>query len=132
MPSTTITSRQTALCAARHLIHDCARSAELQAGDDDSGALDELPNPDAVLSVDVHTTATVLLTCGGPTIGVDFVFSAGQERPEFLRATYWTTDTPDSTTERIELTDDEAETIADALVGGLDSLAFTLTTDKEN
>ena len=118
--------RAAAVSAMRERVTHTARAARLQRLADDTrlrGDLDEtlaeLPNPDDVLSIDVRSTVDVLLTCGGPTVFVRYWFGDG----EFIRAEWHTTDTPSGSTVSIDLSDDEAESLADAYCGGVEVLA---------
>lgn len=88
----------------------------------------ELPGPDDVLSIDTRLSADVLLTYGGPTVLVRFHYTAGSAGsvPEFWYAEYITTDTPTHDCAVVRLSDDDAETIAAAYVGGTDELAYSI------
>lgn len=88
----------------------------------------ELPNTADVLSVDLEACADVVLTLGGPTIYVRYWFglSADREEPNFLRAEWMSTDVPSGRLTSVRLTDDEADALANAYVGGIDVLAQTI------
>lgn len=84
----------------------------------------ELPNPDDVLSIDVRANVDVLLTCGGPTVFVRYVFSVAEgDAPDFLYAEWHTTDNAEGRYVVVRLDDDDAHTLADAYAFGVDALA---------
>ncbi len=122
-----LTTWQRARHASDRLVRDCnaAREMDNEYVDPDEDETErearraDLPNPDDVLSIDVETRARVLLTYGGPTVFVEYVFSGG----DFIRAEYVTTDNASRDMVRVDLSDDDAETIADAYIGGIHMLA---------
>ena len=98
-----------------------------QSYNDETDSYDpELPNPDDVLSIDAERVAKVLLTCGGPTVWIEYRFTDTAGELDYRRADYCTTDTPSGHTARVELSDEEAATLADVYCYGIDMLAETL------
>lgn len=83
-----------------------------------------LPNPADVLSIDVRANVDVLLTCGGPTVFVRYVFSIDDDGDaDFYRAEWHTTDNERGAPVVVPLDDDDAHTLADAYAFGIDALA---------
>ena len=120
----TPTPWQSARAASDRLAADCREAIRFENeesynDDDFNERRAELPNPDDVLSIDVETRVSVVLTLGGPTVFVEYVFRGG----DFLRAEYVTTDNERGEMLRVHMNDADAETIAEAYVGGIDMLA---------
>lgn len=62
------------------------------------------------LSIDIQKQYTILLTCGGPSEGVDLYFN---EYNELLRGEFWSTYETQGETVRTDLTNEQAQAIAD-------------------
>lgn len=81
---------------------------------------------DDVLEVATTVTASVLLEYGGPTTRLDFHFS---DTGDLRNAELSTSDNPDGEYVTIDLSLEEAETLADHYVFGIDSLADVAMTE---
>jgi len=111
-----ISPRQATLLEVRNLIHD------IESNEPDGDPFDQ------VASIDVTRTVTLLLAYGGPTTGIDFRFKGVRH---FTDADYWTTAYSEhGDTTRLELTDNEAHTLANYYAGGIDVIAEYHTTEE--
>lgn len=101
---------------------------------DDSAEALGLPTPADVLSVDVAVYVDVVLALGGPTAYIRYYFTPGGAGAyDYSRAEYHTTEpayAPGGDSHSgmavVPLDDSDAYALADAYVGGVDTLAESL------
>ena len=76
-------------------------NGEIEDADDDE-------NHHQALSIDTITVKTILLTCGGPSIGINLHFN---DLNEVIKGEYWSTEHTGGNTVTCELRDDDLESI---------------------
>ena len=115
------TNRQLALNEMQAKVAEAEKVRELRRLDVDEESIEELElmSPLDVLSVDVSTTVRVLLSCGGPTTAFEFHYGTAGE---LVRTTYTTTDNPNAENVAVEVTEEEAFIVGEALSFDIDSL----------
>lgn len=119
----TTDQRTATLARMRELVDGCRLSQRLAALAQDGRAPErgtELPNTESVISLDRRCSVDVLLEMNGPTTWVRFSFYPDGE---YASASYHSTAyTESGAVVDVDLTDSEAEMLADVLTGSLDSL----------
>lgn len=130
-----VVGRRVAECELADRLRRLADDGRLSgAYADDSAEALGLPTPADVLSVDVAVYVDVVLTLGGPTAYIRYYFTpdvAGAY--DYSHAEYHTTEPAyapgvdsHSGMTVVTLDDSDAEALADAYVGGVDTLAESL------
>lgn len=65
-------------------------------------------NHHQALSIDTKTVKTILLTCGGPSVGIDLTFN---EYNEVIKGEYWSTEHTGGNTVTVEIWEEDLEAI---------------------